>query len=89
MNSFDVLQGLQNGSLKVIDADVLRTLLSRTRNDIQKKICSARDARSILDMSENAFYEHLKDPKCLIRLSSKKGKYVLQSIYDEAERLNA
>ncbi len=89
MNSTaNIEQLLKNGKIKLIDINVLRTLLSVQREDVRKKICSAKDARYILDMSEKAFYKLIAEKDCLIRPSSKKGKYVLSSVYDEAKRLN-
>ncbi|WP_406683329.1 hypothetical protein N1F78_11610 [Seonamhaeicola sp. MEBiC1930] len=79
---------LESGKYQIIESKTLNQLISLTRQDIQKKICGAKDARFILDMSQNVFYEHIKKPECLIKPSSLKGKYVLSSVYDEAERLN-
>lgn len=68
--------------------DLLRSASRQARQDVRKQICSASDAMDILDMSQKTFYGHLNDPACLIRKSSKPGKYVLSSVYDEAKRLN-
>lgn len=72
----------------IISKNDLRELMANTRQDIRKKICSARDAMRILDMGTNTFQNHVKKIECLIRPSSLRGKYVLQSVYDEADRLN-
>tara|TARA_A100000164_G_scaffold380669_1_gene428974 strand:- start:1851 stop:2105 length:255 start_codon:yes stop_codon:yes gene_type:complete len=66
----------------------IRTLVANQRQDVRKKICSAKEAMYILDMSRREFYEHIKLPVCKVRVSSKKGKYVLSSVYEEADRLN-
>lgn len=67
---------------------LVKQLVAVQRQDIRKKICSQRDACYILDVSANVFYELLKDPECLIKPSKLRGKYVLESIYKEADRLN-
>jgi hypothetical protein len=68
--------------------DTLRKFLSVQREDVRKKICGLQHVLYVLDMSERAFYDHIKDPKCLIRPSAKRGKYVLKSVEEEADRLN-
>lgn len=72
---------------KDLDA-LLRDAAAKQRQDIRKQICSAKEAREILGMSENHFYNHLKEPNCLVQPSAKKGSYSLKSVYDEAKRLN-
>lgn len=83
-----VEQLLESGKYQIIETKVLRNLLSLTRQDIRKKICSAKEVRYILDISENTLYDLLDEKDCLIRPSTMKGKYVLSSVYEEAERLN-
>lgn len=68
--------------------ELMRDMLSQQRQDIRKQICSADEARQILDLGLTAFYELLKDPECKIKPSKLRGKYVLQSVYKEADRLN-
>ncbi len=71
-----------------IDNKTLKSLLLKTRQDITKRFCSASDACYILDVKYKKFYELLKDPDCKIRLSRIQGKYLLNSVYEEVERLS-
>lgn len=67
---------------------ILLDAAAKQRQDIRRQICSLKEAREILGLGENAFYQLLNMPECLIQPSALKGKYVLKSIYDEAKRLN-
>lgn len=79
---------IENGEVVLIGKKELDQLLRLTRVDIRKKICSAKECMVILDMSSKTFYMHIKKKECLVRPSSISGKYVLKSVYQEAERLN-
>lgn len=85
----DVQELVESGKYKIIDSKVFNKLMDMVRKDIIKKVCSARDARYILDMSENNFYDHIAKEECLVEPSEKKGKYVLSTVYAEADRLNS
>lgn len=75
--------------LRDLMSQMRRDLISQMRQDVRKKICSTKEACYILDVHSNKFYELAnKDTKSLIRPSKLTGKWVLQSIYDEADRLN-
>ena len=80
--------GKEKEGVVIVSKEVFRNLLSHIREDIRKKICSAKDAMIILDLKQKSFYTLLNDPSCKVRQSTKKGKYVLSSVYEEAERLN-
>lgn len=88
MEASDILNGLQKKELVIVNMDVFRQMMSGQRADIRKKICSTSDALEILDVSINKLYALEEDPQCMLRRSSLKGKWVLESVYDEADRLN-
>lgn len=83
-----LIEKIENGSIALIDKKELDRLLRMSRQDIKKMICSAKECMAILDMSSKTFYQHIKTKDCLIRASKHSGKYVLKSVYEEAERLN-
>lgn len=80
--------GKEGEGIVIISKNTLRDLMSKMRKDIHKKICTTREAMEILSLSKDRFYSLTFDKDSLIRPSKLKGKWVLQSIYDEANRLN-
>ena len=80
-------QYIKDNGIVLIDANVYRELRNSLRTDVRKRYCSLRDAKHILGFSCNkTFYNHLKDPDCVIR-KGKHGKYSLDSVNQEADRL--
>lgn len=82
------MSGLKKGELIIVDMNAFRTMMARQRGDIHKKICSTSDALEILDVSINKLYAIEAEPESMLRRSSLKGKWVLESVYEEADRLN-
>ena len=72
----------------VIDADKFKQLLWGQRIDIQKKICSSSEAMLILGCSKRRFSDLANEGKTKLRKSKFKGKWVLASVYEEAERIS-
>ena len=87
-NRDELIELMEKGQVVVMSSEAFRNMRAEMRQDIRKQICSAKEAMYILDFESKAFYKHIKELECLVRPSSKKGKYVLSSIYEEAERLN-
>ncbi len=73
--------------MKTINNDTLRLMMSKMRQDIRKGFCSLCDACDILDVSQRKFYLLLREKDTQIRASKIQGKYLLDSIYKEVERL--
>lgn len=71
----------------LVNKEVLQHLLDGQRRDIQIKICSAREAKKILGVNSRKFMELTQDSNSRIKPTKIKGKYSLDSIYREAERL--
>lgn len=70
-----------------ITKDLLQDLIIAQRQDVRKKLCSAKEAMYILNINATKLMELNRDPKTKIKKSTLKGKYLLDSIYAEVERL--
>ena len=82
------IEALRDAGLILIDKDVYRDMKSRQRKDLQRKICSTKEAMFILCVAKESFYDLSTDPKTKLSPSKLKGKWSMKSVYDEAERLN-
>ncbi len=71
----------------IVDKIVFQQLMHEQRQDIKKKICSSKEACFILGVERKVFMELCRDPKTKIKKTKIIGKYSLESIYQEADRL--
>lgn len=67
--------------------DIVRDVAYANRQDIRQKICSRSDIYLILSTNNKGLVDMMKDPACLIRPAKRKGKYDLDSVYRESNRL--
>jgi hypothetical protein len=54
---------------------------------IEKKICTTKEAMFVLSVGKDNFYKLSNDPKTKLKSSFLSGKWSLESVYQEAERL--
>jgi hypothetical protein len=79
---------LKGSKYVIVDTEIFKKLIWNQRKDIQKKICSSNEAMNILSCSKRKFSELYNDPKTKLRKSKFQGKWVLDSVYEEAERIS-
>ncbi|WP_281990549.1 hypothetical protein [Aquimarina aggregata] len=83
---------LEGKEVVVVDKQVFLDLVYKTaanmRESKRKKICDLREALEIMGCGKTKFYQMLNDHKCLIKKSSVNGKYQVDSLERELERLN-
>ncbi|GAA4274985.1 hypothetical protein U6A24_12730 [Aquimarina gracilis] len=75
----------------IVDKEVMKDLVYRAylknKNELSGSTCNSETAKKILGCGTTKFYQMQKDPKSKIRKSGVSGKYILESIYAERERL--
>jgi hypothetical protein len=54
---------------------------------VEKKICSTKEAMFVLSVGKDNFYKLSNDPETKLKPSLLNGKWSLESVYQEAERL--
>ena len=88
MDLKDITHKIDGREVVIVDREVFQHLLSSQRQDVRKKFCTLREALIILGVSEKTFRAKLLvDTKTKIQTSSVSGKYLLESINREADRL--
>jgi len=84
------IQDLNDAGIILIDKDVYRDMKSRLRKDLVQKICTTKEVMYILSLRKDSFYDTINNKNGISKLrpSKLRGKWVLSSVYEEAERLN-
>ncbi|SHJ44918.1 hypothetical protein [Aquimarina spongiae] len=73
---------------KAVMKDLVHEAYIKEKTTTNQSVCTAKKAKEILGCRTTKFYQIQKDPKCKLRKSTVKGKYILASVHEELKRIS-